>query len=574
MNLRRAMPFGPFIVALSGVVMCIWSWGTWPDVILDFGRELYVPWQISEGRVLYRDIVSYFNGPLSPHVHAILFKVFGVGLNRLVWFNLVVVAGLSTMLYWLLHRAFGATAAIAGGVSFFGLFAFAQYRLAGNYNYVTPYSYELTHGIALSLAAMIGLEKFRETQRPGWIVLAGLMLGLVALTKAEIFLAAAVALGAGVLLTKPSRGVMLAMLLGLIVPTLLAFVLLLIPLGPADALWGLAGSWKWLGDRELLSLPFFQEVAGTDDIARSLRSIAAWSGIYGLFFGIPAWLGRRLRSGRGVAVGSFIVLTVIGIVVWDRIDWENSIRAMPVVLGIVGIWLLRGHREQVLPIVLIVWSFAMLAKIPLNAHLYHYGFALAMPVTISGIAILVGWLPKQIDRAGGSGRLLRGVAGAALVVTLFAHVRIQAMHWADKTIEVGIGADRFYSDDRAIPVNQALSELARIRVPGSTLAVVPEGLLINYLARMPNPTGQLNFTPPALIMYGDEEMLRVFQANPPEFLILTGVVTIEYGARFFGEDYARELGQWMQQNYAVVRTIGPRPFRDPGFGLVLFRRIR
>ena len=44
--------------------MAAWSWRTWPDVFIDFGREAYVAWRLSEGDVLHRDIV-YVSGPLS-----------------------------------------------------------------------------------------------------------------------------------------------------------------------------------------------------------------------------------------------------------------------------------------------------------------------------------------------------------------------------------------------------------------------------------------------------------------------------------------------------------------------------
>ncbi len=65
--MRRAT--GPLIVAAAAVAGLIWSWGTWLDPTIDFGRELYVPWRLSEGDVLFRDIVS-FNGPLSHYLLA------------------------------------------------------------------------------------------------------------------------------------------------------------------------------------------------------------------------------------------------------------------------------------------------------------------------------------------------------------------------------------------------------------------------------------------------------------------------------------------------------------------------
>ena len=57
-----------------------WSWRKWPDPLVDFGRELYVPWQITEGQVLFRDVASLF-GPLSPYLNALWFRLFGMTNN-------------------------------------------------------------------------------------------------------------------------------------------------------------------------------------------------------------------------------------------------------------------------------------------------------------------------------------------------------------------------------------------------------------------------------------------------------------------------------------------------------------
>lgn len=50
-----------FLLSLTAILL-FFSWRKWPDPLIDFGRELYVPWQLSLGKTLYLDI-SYFNGP-------------------------------------------------------------------------------------------------------------------------------------------------------------------------------------------------------------------------------------------------------------------------------------------------------------------------------------------------------------------------------------------------------------------------------------------------------------------------------------------------------------------------------
>jgi hypothetical protein len=41
---------GPLAIAVAGVAMLAHTWRTWPDPLIDFGRELYLAWRVSEPR--------------------------------------------------------------------------------------------------------------------------------------------------------------------------------------------------------------------------------------------------------------------------------------------------------------------------------------------------------------------------------------------------------------------------------------------------------------------------------------------------------------------------------------------
>ena len=122
--------------------MLAWSWRRWPELLIDFGRELYVPWRLIEGEVLYRDI-AYFNGPLSPYVNALWFRIFGVSLETLAICNVLLIAALAALLYRMIEEVADRLAAAVAGLVFVAAFAFAQIGEIGNYNFVTPYSTRL-----------------------------------------------------------------------------------------------------------------------------------------------------------------------------------------------------------------------------------------------------------------------------------------------------------------------------------------------------------------------------------------------------------------------------------------------
>src|SRR4051812_26653059 len=89
---------GPFFIAVTGIVMLRASWGTWPDIVIDFGKEVYQAWQLTLGKTLYTDI-AYYKGPLPPYLISLWFRWFGVGLRTLVFANLAVLFGVTALLY-------------------------------------------------------------------------------------------------------------------------------------------------------------------------------------------------------------------------------------------------------------------------------------------------------------------------------------------------------------------------------------------------------------------------------------------------------------------------------------------
>jgi hypothetical protein len=118
-----------------------------------------------------------------------------------------------------------------------------------------------------------------------------------------------------------------------------------------------------------------------------------------------------------------------------------------------------------------------------------------------------------------------------------------------------------------------LAEIEARLGPDDTLVVVPEGVTVNYFARRRNPTPFINFMPPELIMFGEPAMLRAFQANPPDWVLVLHKPTSEYGFDLFGKDYGVELYAWIQSHYESVEQVGGKPLQNVNlFGAELLRR--
>ena len=572
--------------------MATWTWRTWPDVLIDFGREAYVAWRLAEGDVLHRDVV-YVSGPFSPYWNALWFRTFGSGLDTLFAANALVLAALVLVWFHLLRRSADSTGAWVACAVFLSLFGFGQYVGIGNYNYIAPYSHELPHGLLLSGLGFVFWDRVSRGGGLPWAMAAGLALGLVALTKIEVFAAAAVANAVflfGTLRRDRAEHAWVrsfAFAVGLVAPALLAVIALATPLGLEGSLRAVGvGGLRLFGD-DLATLPFYQRGLGVDDLAVNIGLALLWT-VEIVFVFLPALaaalcLGApRFRRAWVPWLGGALMAAAIA--PFD-IAWLQAARALPVFTMAGFAWALwrvvRGNPNEkpataVLQATLFAFATLMLAKIFFNARIYQYGFAHALPAALLLVTALVSWIPEEIEKRGGSGVVFRGAALGVVGLAVIAHLQIVAPHIAQKTSRLG-GVDDAIRVHPGVArvLGAALEEVQARTRPGDPLAVMPEGVMLNFMARRPLPTPHFSFNPFEVLVYGEDAMVEAFASSPPAAVLLVHHDTSEHGARFLGRNYGIALLTWIRENYHTVRQIGGPPL-EPGtrFGVQVLEAKR
>jgi hypothetical protein len=569
--------------------MTAYTWRKWVDPFVDFGQQTEIAREISLGAVPYRD-VALLHGPLSTSLQALLFRLFGATIATVTTFNLVVVAGLTALLFRILEDAFDRFAATVGGLLFLLVFAFGQYTPGSITNYIAPYTPEIVHGLALGLLAVFFAERLARSRRLADAALAGLCAGLCFLTKAETFVAALGGAGAGVLLAARTRqpgvehpGRLVPLFaVALAAPPVGAFLLFLRWLPAGDAFRAALGPWPLLLGGRVFDAPFYRWVTGTDDVAGNVRTLLLWTGALTAALGGFALWARRIgprksRAGFHAAaiLGAAGLATTLG-----RPEWLEISRPLPLVLTASILFDVVRHRRAspahesraLTRIPLALFGLLLLLKTPFASRLYHYGQFLSMPGFLFAAALLVTAIPSEIDRRGGNGRAFCQVAG-----TLLALVVGTALYWTQtftdqKTCSVGSGANRFDADGRGCVLDEVRAALAATARPGQTLAVLPEGSLLNLLTGLPRPTRFGTLMPFEAHLYGEEAILRAFEENPPDWVVLVHKDTSEYGVRFFGRDYLTGLGRFLAARYEPVERWGSEPFTGEGFGVKLLKR--
>ena len=588
--------FGPALILFTAVIMAWWSWGKWTDPMIDFGRELYIPWQILGGSTLYKDI-AYFNGPLSPYINSLWFFLLGVHMRSLIIANFIILALITLFLYKLLKNADSKIGATIGCLVLIIVFAFPRYDFVGNYNFITPYSHEMTHGLLLSLLGLYVLSRY-QLQKKSWMVfLSGLFLGLVFLTKTEFALAGGIAIFSGFIITfwsqkEPYKQILLKislLLSGAFIPPIISFLLLSIHMPLHLAFLGTLGSWPGTFNSELRNSFFYKQIMGTYDLGLSVK-IVCISFISSILIFLPTAILSAANAQRkkrdliiGIAVGTgMVTMSILMIHSMIKIG-SNMIRPLPVLLIVLitieGIHIFKNNQnnqydQRILRFTLSLFSLVLLTKILLRVEPNQYGFALAMPGTVILISVLVDRIPAFLNIKGRAGEIFRFFSLSIIIIFAGLHVFVSGFWLNKSTVQITTENATFYTDIRGYPIREAIEEIKKHSSVDDTLAVLPEGVMLNFLTQRKNPTPYINFMPPEFILFGESNMLNAFHATPPDYIVLTNKPLEEYGFQEAGIDIGVELYQWIENNYALVKKIAPEYESNLPFTRIhLFRRM-
>jgi hypothetical protein len=228
-----------------------------------------------------------------------------------------------------------------------------------------------------------------------------------------------------------------------------------------------------------------------------------------------------------------------------------------------------------------VFGLVLLAKLGLFSRIWHYGFALAMPAAVTAVYLLFWLLPVLLEQKFDvDPRPFRLAVWLALMIGFGVLFYDSESWYGAKKLAVGRDGDRILAfDPRFNPagadIRQALGWI-EINVPrDGTLAVLPEGAVINYLSRRVNPTPCLDWTPTVLTAFGQAGMTAAFETNPPDYVCLVERDASEFGTGYFGHSpgYGAGLMQWIEKHYQPVCLIGQEPLRNGLFGIEILKRL-
>lgn len=531
------------LVVLVGItiIYTVITWGRYGNIHIDFGRELYTAWRISEGDVLYRDI-AWFNGPLSQYFNGLLFYVFGKSLDVLYAANLAILISVVILIYTIVLKLSDVAAAVVAVVFFLHISAFGYVTEVGNYNFIAPYSHEMSHGILLLLLSMFFLIRFYERQNKKNAFICGFIVGLSILTKLEVAFATVVGIFYGIYIitrhysdVKRQQYLFPVALLGAVLPVVLSTLLFSLSMPFAAVIDSMVIPLRLTVSGQVRSIPLYSFISGLYDVKLSLW-IVMWSMVANICFIAPLLFVKiftltktkdRLWGMPAALLSVLIVLvlylSVIGIYKRDIALYFPACWPIALLLSFMILSFKKYRNMRLYPVIMsmILCSFILILKVLLKLMFSHYGAFFVIPSLMLFMVFIFTTIGKS-PISSGCKFVYRIYIVFMFFIILFPltkdtyeHVEIFNISKYEKE---NIGHIYLNKNE-----NMTVSLLHYIdeNIKGSeTVAILPQGAGINFFTGHVNPTRFITTLPLELIAFGERNILKAYSEHSPDWIVV------------------------------------------------------
>ncbi len=616
-GLRRGLLVAePLSVAGVFIYLLAKSWMRWPDPMIDFPRDLYTAWRVSVGDLLYDQVRSWY-GPLAHLAEATGFRIFGVGMDTVVWMNVALTAGILLLLRGIFGVIGNRFSVWLCSMTFLLVFMVSHLVGVGNYNFITPYVAQSTYAFAGLLLVLWALLWHVRSDWGWWLWLAGVGVGIAYLDKPEPLLAAggALVVYASARLVQRFRQARPG---GHWRGT--------IKLAWTSAAWLITGfltTWVPVFIYFLVKVGFAYSLRATDMVPYTMlvstyRATVAKSQMYTTFYGFDQPLKHFLEHLQA----GVLLLVVCGIMVaasraWARAEkfsfWWWLGPVVTLAAGILGAWLgfetnywtdigkAFNFSTVLLMAIAVGWcgwaawrdrmdferavglavvgtaAALMLVRMILFGRVYHYGFFMALLAVLFVLHLVVGEGARAVEGQRRWNWLLPVVFAAVVLYGGLSLIQFSLRRYSLKTYEVGKGRDRFYTfqpqpapgvkvepgdiyTPSGLLLNLMLEEAAKALPKAKTLIAFPETSAVNYHLRVPSPIPEVEFQPTSLgFVGGPQQVVNELQANPPDGVFFYLRDFVEFGVPHFGYDEGsgQAILNWVATHYIEVWNADP-----------------
>ena len=212
-------------------------------------------------------------------------------------------------------------------------------------------------------------------------------------------------------------------------------------------------------------------------------------------------------------------------------------------------------------------------RIILQVHAWHYGFYILVPGFIIYHVFFFRTLPQLMHNRFITAAFYIGFT-LVLLVLMADHFQYSKAFYKQRTLRVPSprGEIGVFPTFQGEGVRELVDFFLKQTPKDTTVAVFPEGLMINFLAERDNPLYYYTFLPQDIVRESVEQaMVDDIVLKKPGYIVIVQRSVEEYGSAGFGIDYGKKILACIDKNYAPLANIGPLPFTPDTFSALIFK---
>jgi len=525
------------LTAVIGEILFFYRQG---DFMVDVGREFYLAKEVALGKLLYKDIFNIY-GPLSYQINAVLFKIFGFHTDVLVYAGNLCGLVISGCMY-VLSRQF------LPSLYSFAITLFVVIMGIYNdwiFNFTVSYSYAMLYGLLAVMISLILLIKYvRNSEKTSYLYLSLFFAGMLVVLKYDYIPYLLVY----VIVMFLERINLKTLLKGIcafsVVPVLSVIPLFFGGLSLKDVLFNV----------ELLKkvssapcLKYFYNIAG---VAPSLNLIRLT--LFNLFFVSSIFCLFYLILTKIKTKWAYYVFLSLGLLFVFDLSLTDNMSFLSVLVTILVCALNKKITDKS-HWILIAAALLLSVKTYLWSNLFMYGLYSFPFLLLCCIVLLKTYVFKN-----------ERVFMHCILVLL----TIMSIYLLDKRFEARLHqyGVKVVTENGMIrthrnlsPVKLLIEVMQKNINKDSTVVVLPEGHIINFLTGTKSDDFYSNFIPLYVEAFGEQDIINHYSKNMPDYFVLSTRDSSEYGYTYICKDYALNLCSWIFNNYHVVYKIVGEP---------------
>jgi hypothetical protein len=576
------------------------TWMRWGDLIIDTSRELYLPVQILEGKILYRDIY-YEYGPFPPYFMAAVYNIFGIHINSLIGAGIAITASMCFFIYKVSRFFLERTISCLVVLNFLFVFAFGNYQPGneGIFNFILPYSSASTFFILFVIIALFFFLKFISRGRKKYLWLWSIFSVLNCFVRPDMFSAVWFAFFAALLVftLKQRAGFKLLWYpFGTILAAALGYFLFFAVTGGFDGFKeSVINTVRfWTSGKYIFAI----KMAGLDNIPGNIlmifKSLFLYCWVIFLLglgsIGITSFFRKEKNSLFPAAAGiSLILFAFLFSCLHMNISVQYRCLSLLLPLGALLFFIAslrydfhdQRFKKNIARFVLFSIALSLILRIFFLTVPYSFAFFI-LDAGLICFYIIFYDLVKDFLTAkvkSFSRRIFLFIFCCYFLFLMMPYWAVSYANYSARKEKISTGRGTIYWGDPGGTkmFRETVAYLKENTPANAKVVVVPEGASINFFSGRRNHLKYSYFTPVAIWTIGEEKIIASFKAAPADYIVLIFRPTREAGAgsASFGIDYARKLYAWIRANYKLIKQFGPFPFTQRTFTIstAIFKKI-